>query len=163
MWLYIVNQTALLIELKVGTPIGNSIATRCHRRGGSRAPGRWWDCLGLYRISEGIPQYTNAPMTVFVPEGTVMATCTRFVKILGILLIILAKLCWLISWAALIRQQDLVSFSHTKTPPKIKKAPNIHKNTKILWFHQFNFFIKSNPLTAIGWLICQAHSADDAS
>ena len=47
---------------------------------GSRARGRWWDRLGLDGRSEGIPWYINAPMTVFVREGTVVATGGRFIK-----------------------------------------------------------------------------------
>ena len=41
-----------------------------------------------------IRRYTNDPMMVFITERTVRAG-GRFVKILGVLLIILARLCWL--------------------------------------------------------------------
>ena len=40
----------------------------------------------------------------WVPEGTVVATGGRFVKIWGFLLLILAKLCWLTSWKVLAYQ-----------------------------------------------------------
>ena len=39
------------------------------------------DCSGLDRRSEGIPHYTNAPLTVFfIPVGTVVGTGGRFIK-----------------------------------------------------------------------------------
>ena len=59
-----------------------TLMATCSRRG-SRAPGRWLDCSDLDRRSEYIPRYTNAPMTVFVPEGTVVASETRLVKFAG--------------------------------------------------------------------------------
>ena len=57
---------------------------------GSRAPERWWDSLGLDHRSAGKSRHTSAPMMVFVPEGTGVATGGRFVKMFGFLLIILA-------------------------------------------------------------------------
>ena len=52
--------------------------------GGGRAPRRWWDCSGLDRRSEGIPRYTNAAKTVFVPEWTIVTNGGRFVKIVDV-------------------------------------------------------------------------------
>ena len=57
------------------------------------------DC-GIDRawIAQG---YTNTPMMMFGLEGTVVTTGGCSVKISGILLIILARLCWLIRRAVL--------------------------------------------------------------
>ena len=58
-------------------------------------------------------------MTMFMPEWTVVATGVRLVKILGFLLIILARFCWLTSWKVLEWRHSLVSFKQKKTPRKI--------------------------------------------
>ena len=84
-----------------------------YSRRGSRAPGRWWDCSGLDRRSEVIPRYANAPMIMFVPEETVVATKARFVKIVGFFLIIL---------------QAFKLF--TQKTPTISETANMHKNAK---------------------------------
>ena len=69
------------------------------------------DCSGLYQRSEGIPRYTNASMTVFVPEGTVVATGGRFFLNVAFLV---DKLC--------------TKIKHQK----YKKPSNRNKNAKIL-------------------------------
>ena len=54
--------------------------------------------------------YPGIPMPQWwrwVPEGKLVATGGRFVKIVGFLLLILAKLCWLTSWKVLVWRQGL--------------------------------------------------------
>ena len=83
--MWYLNLAALVIHSwRWGCPWETLLATCSHL--GSRAPGRWWDCPGRDRKSEDIPRYANAPMTVCVPEGTVVATGCRFVLIFGILI-----------------------------------------------------------------------------
>ena len=116
------------VELKVGTPIGNYwllVVTE-----GSRATERWWNCLGLDHRSEGITRYTNAPMMVFVPEGTVVATGGRFVKMLSFFVdnacqALLADKLGSSGMAA-----GFGKLSKKKHHQKFKKPPNIHKNAK---------------------------------
>ena len=88
----------------------SAVLMQLHR--GADFQGRQWDPSSLDRRSESITRYTNAPITMFVPEGTVVATDGRFVKMF-FLNIILAKLS-------------------TKKLQKFKKPINIHKNAKIL-------------------------------
>ena len=66
------NLSTIKIELKMGTPLKTLFVTSSQR--GSRAPGRWWECSGLDHRSRRYTQYTNAPVMVFVLEGTVVAT-----------------------------------------------------------------------------------------
>ena len=68
-------------------------------------------------------------MMVFMPEWTVVFTGDCFVK--GFLLII---------YVGKIAIKKI----------KFYKSRNIHKIQKILRFHQFQFFINFNPLTAVG-------------
>ena len=111
---------------------------------GEQNPGRWWNCSGLDRRSEGIPWYTNTPMTVFLTEGTVVATGRRYIKIFGFLLIILsrvilAKLCLLTIWAVLAWQQGLVRFPQKKTPPTNLETTKYAKMQKYCDFIIFIF------------------------
>ena len=85
---------------------------------------------------------------VFMPEGTVVATDDRFVKMFGFFY----NTC----------QCSFVNFSRKKAPPKIYEITNIHKNAKLLWFRYFHFFMIYYPLAAVGWLIGPVHSADVA-
>ena len=82
----------------------------------SRAPARWWDCSGLDRKFEGILWYTNASMTVFMQEGTVLATGSRFV--LFLLTDQLGSSVMAARFGKLSTKKHLQKF----------KQPNIHKN-----------------------------------
>ena len=93
-----------------------------------------------------------------VPEGTVEATGGRIVKILGFLLLILAKLCWLSRWKVLAWRQGLVSVPQ-KTH-KFNKPSNIHKNAKILYIHHFSFFMKVNHLDVVSRYTDAAQGGD---
>ena len=85
-----VKISAFSVELMKGTPVENYRLPVII--GGAKSPGRWWDCTSLDHRFERILRYTNAPMTVFVPERTVVATGGHFVK--SFLLIILVG--WLV-------------------------------------------------------------------
>ena len=78
--------------------------------------------MGLDSRSEGMPWYTNAPMMVSMPDGTLVATDGRFVtNFVGLLLlIILARLCWLTSWKVLAVQQSLTSFLHKQNTKNLR-------------------------------------------
>ena len=90
------------------------------------------DCLRLDRRSEGITQYTNAPMTVFVPNGTVVATGSHFVKILGLFVDNTSKALLADQLGSFGMAAGFGMLSTQKETHKIKKPPNIHKSTKIL-------------------------------
>ena len=66
------NLSVIAVELKVGTPIGDSI-DYLRSNGGAEPQKSGGIARASFRRSEDIPWYTNAPMTVFVPKGTVVA------------------------------------------------------------------------------------------
>ena len=61
------NLSAFSVELTVGTLIVNSTGYFSHWRSREGHGIAWARIAG----SKGIPQYTNATMMVFMPEGTV--------------------------------------------------------------------------------------------
>ena len=76
----------------------------------------------------------------WVPKGTVVASGGRFVKILGFLLLILAKLCWLTSWKVLAWRQGLVSFPQKNTPTNLRSYQIYIKMQKYCKFIIFIFY-----------------------
>ena len=74
-----------------------------------------------------------------MPEGTVVTAGSRFVKIVGFLLLILAKLRWLTSWTVLARRQNLVSFPQKNTPNNLRSHQIYIKNQKLCKFIIFIF------------------------
>ena len=87
--------------------------------------------MSLNRKLEGIPWHTNAPMTVFVPEGTVVATGGYF-----FLFCVFYNTCQalladqLVSSGMVARVCKLFTKEHHQKFKK--KPPNIHKNTNIV-------------------------------
>ena len=78
------------LSLRWGSLLKTLLAT-CNHQPGQQSPGRWRDYSGQDHCSEGISQYINAKVMVFMPEGTMVATGGRFLKIVGFFLLILPK------------------------------------------------------------------------
>ena len=83
-------------------------------------------------------RYTNAPMMVFLLEGTVVATRGRFIQTFGFLLIILV---WLINWVVGAWRQGSVSFSQKNTK-NLRNHQIYIKMQKYCDFITFIFFIR---------------------
>ena len=77
------NFSAIAVQLKGGTPIGDSIDCLTSTGGAEPQESGGINCSSLDRKSEDIPRYTNAPMTVFVPKGTVVAVKLFYLFFVG--------------------------------------------------------------------------------